>query len=65
MRTATHPKLRKIYGWFESELGKESLEETAVMRSTRRIIAALPSNVEPNRDETNPSAEALDKSKVE
>ena len=40
---------RKIYGWFESELGKESLEETAVMRSTRRIIAALPSNVEPNR----------------
>ena len=57
---------RKIYGWFESELGKESLEETAVMRSTRRIIAALPSNVEPNRDANpNPDAEGLDKSKVE
>ena len=58
---------RKIYGWFESELGKESLEETAVMRSTRRIIAALPSNVEPNRDANpNPNAEGgLDKSKVE
>ena len=59
---------RKIYGWFESELGKESLEETAVMRSTRRIIAALPSNVEPNRDANpNPDADAegLDKSKVE
>ena len=49
---------RKIYGWFESELGKESLEETAVMRSTRRIIAALPSNVEPNGDANpNPDAE--------
>ena len=57
---------RKIYGWFESELGKESLEETAVMRSTRRIIAALPSNVEPNRDANpNPAAQGLDKSKVE
>lgn len=57
---------RKIYGWFESELGKESLEETAVMRSTRRIIAALPSNVEPNRDANpNPDAERLDKSKFE
>jgi hypothetical protein len=36
---------RKIYGWFEGELGKKSLSETAVARSTRWVIAALPSNV--------------------
>lgn len=37
---------RKIYeGWFESELGKKSLGDTAVARSTRWILATLPSNV--------------------
>lgn len=37
---------RGIFGWFENELGKETLEDTAVMRSMRRVVAALPSNVE-------------------
>eukprot|EP00584_Thalassiosira_punctigera_P009469 CAMPEP_0172544838 /NCGR_PEP_ID=MMETSP1067-20121228/14895_1 /TAXON_ID=265564 ORGANISM="Thalassiosira punctigera, Strain Tpunct2005C2" /NCGR_SAMPLE_ID=MMETSP1067 /ASSEMBLY_ACC=CAM_ASM_000444 /LENGTH=616 /DNA_ID=CAMNT_0013331465 /DNA_START=38 /DNA_END=1888 /DNA_ORIENTATION=- len=36
---------RKIYSWFESEIGKKSLDENIVVRSTTRILAALPSNV--------------------
>jgi hypothetical protein len=52
---------RKIYGWFESELGKESLGETAVARSTRWVIAALPSNVkdsaEPDKASDAPEVE--------
>lgn len=59
---------RKIYGWFESELGKKSLDDTVIARSTRRIIAALPSNLEQsseNPDEaTNVSVAAGKKSKV-
>mmetsp|Transcript_5622 Transcript_5622/g.12192 ORF Transcript_5622/g.12192 Transcript_5622/m.12192 type:complete len:620 (-) Transcript_5622:107-1966(-) len=60
---------RKIYGWFESELGKKSLEDNVLVRSTARIIAALPSNVEDSS--TNPvhadnvAAAEGDKSKVE
>mmetsp|Transcript_18502 Transcript_18502/g.40047 ORF Transcript_18502/g.40047 Transcript_18502/m.40047 type:complete len:614 (-) Transcript_18502:1307-3148(-) len=59
---------RKIYGWFESELGKKSLDDTAIARSTRRIMAALPSNVEhtpENPDEaTNVPVATGEKSKV-
>ena len=55
---------RKIYGWFERELEK-SLEDTAVVRSTRRIISALPSNVEEHETSNVPAAnEHGEKSKV-
>ena len=40
----------KFYGWFESEMGKKSLDETVVVSTTKRIIAALPSNVEQSED---------------
>mmetsp|Transcript_40615 Transcript_40615/g.85277 ORF Transcript_40615/g.85277 Transcript_40615/m.85277 type:complete len:651 (+) Transcript_40615:41-1993(+) len=36
---------RKVYGWFESELGKESLDDSILMKSASRLLAALPSNV--------------------
>ncbi|KAL9180357.1 hypothetical protein ACHAXT_008327 [Thalassiosira profunda] len=51
---------RKIYGWVESEIGQKNLEDTALVRSTRRIIAALPSNV----DESSANAPTGEKSKV-
>lgn len=53
---------RKIYGWFEGELGKKSLEDTVVVRSTKRIIAALPSNV--NADEASDVVAKDEKPKV-
>lgn len=60
---------RKIYGCFESELGKKSLEDNIVVRSTRRIFAALPSNVEDSWknpvDANNVSNSEGEKSKVE
>jgi hypothetical protein len=53
---------RKIYGWFQGELGKKSLCETAVARSTRWVIAALPSNVKdgakPDKNNDAPEAES-------
>ena len=49
---------RRIFGWFESELGKQSLEETAVMRSTKRFIAALPSNVDDSVSKPNDASPA-------
>ncbi|KAL3816167.1 hypothetical protein ACHAXA_005503 [Cyclostephanos tholiformis] len=51
----------KIYGWFEGELTKKSLSETAVARSTRWIIAVLPSNV---KGDAEPH-EAVDTPKLE
>ncbi|KAL7437174.1 hypothetical protein ACHAXH_004805 [Discostella pseudostelligera] len=41
---------RKIMSWFESELGKKSLGETVIVQSIRKIIAALPSDVNQNSD---------------
>lgn len=53
---------RKIYAWFQGELGKKSLCETAVARSTRWVIAALPSNVKdgakPDKNNDAPEAES-------
>ena len=53
----------KFYGWFESELGKKSFEETVVVSTTKRIISALPSNVEAS--EKVEQSEGDDKKKVE
>ncbi|KAL7548013.1 hypothetical protein ACHAWF_011287, partial [Thalassiosira exigua] len=36
---------RKIYGLLESELGKKDLEDNIFVRSTRRIVGALPSDI--------------------
>ena len=56
---------RKIYGWFESELNKSSIEETVIARSTKKIIAALPSSVDSDKASNDiPEAEG-DKTKVE
>jgi len=35
----------RIFSFFESELGQSNIEDTIVARSTRRLLAALPSNV--------------------
>jgi len=53
----------KFYGWFESELGKKSLDETVVVSTTKRIISALPSNVDAS--EKVEQSEGDDKKKVE
>lgn len=59
---------RKFYGWFESELGTKSLDDTFIAKSTRKIIAALPSNIEhttKNSDvATNAPVAAGEKSKL-
>lgn len=38
---------RRIYSGFVRELGHESLEDSALVWAGRRVLAALPSNVEP------------------
>ena len=53
----------KFYGLFESELGKKSLDETVVVSTTKRIISALPSNVDAS--EKVEQSEGDDKKKVE
>jgi hypothetical protein len=44
---------RAIYGWFEGEFGKKSLSDTAVARSARWVMAALPSNVKDDGESKN------------
>jgi len=58
----------RMYGWFENEFQKESWEDTVVVRSARRLVSALPSNVKDSAHESEeadgPAAEDK-KSKVE
>jgi len=53
---------RRIYGWFEGEIGKKSLDETAIARMMRWIIDALPSGAESEKSDeatAKPSTEKL------
>lgn len=42
---------RRIYGWFEAEIGKKSLDETAIARMMRRIIDSLPSGAQTEKSD--------------
>jgi hypothetical protein len=53
---------RRIYGWFEGEIGKKSLDETAIARMMRWIVDALPSGTESEKSDeatAKPSTEKL------
>mmetsp|Transcript_370 Transcript_370/g.550 ORF Transcript_370/g.550 Transcript_370/m.550 type:complete len:592 (-) Transcript_370:59-1834(-) len=54
---------RRIYGWFESEVEKP-LDQTQTMQSVKRVIAALPSSVDSQKD-TSSNEGQVEKSKKE
>eukprot|EP00574_Skeletonema_japonicum_P009728 CAMPEP_0201731380 /NCGR_PEP_ID=MMETSP0593-20130828/25504_1 /ASSEMBLY_ACC=CAM_ASM_000672 /TAXON_ID=267983 /ORGANISM="Skeletonema japonicum, Strain CCMP2506" /LENGTH=586 /DNA_ID=CAMNT_0048224137 /DNA_START=72 /DNA_END=1832 /DNA_ORIENTATION=+ len=54
---------RRIYGWFESEVEKP-FDQTQTLQTVKKVIAALPSNVDVQKDTSSDAAQA-EKSKKE
>ena len=55
---------RRIYGWFESEVEKP-LDQTQTLQTVKRVIAALPTNVDSQKDTSSNDEAQAEKSKKE